>query len=100
MLVAGSSSGSNDLLKYHLAVLNAVEGVTGVNDFGTEGNHSQQFGVQLYVRERPGSARQKIRVACALDKPTKLDAALVLPTDCDDYGLSAGLQAWRTLPHS
>ena len=60
-----------------MAVLRAVDGVTGVNDFGTEGNHSQQFGVQLYVRERPQTGRQKVRVACAHDKPTKLEAALV-----------------------
>ena len=60
-----------------MAVLRVVEGVTGVKDFGTEGNHREQFGVQLYVRVQPDSARQKIRVACAHDKPTKLDAALV-----------------------
>ena len=58
-------------------MLRAVEGVTGVSAFGTEGNHREQFGVQLYVRVQPDSTREKIRVACAHDKPTKIDAALV-----------------------
>lgn len=75
VLVAGSSSGSHDL-EFHLAVLRAVEGVTGVNEFGTEGNRDRkQFGVHLYTR-KAGEDRKMKRIACGADIPTKVDAAL------------------------
>ena len=75
VLVAGSSSG-NPELDYHLAVLQAVDGVTGVSTFGVEGR-DKQHGINLYIRVSPGVPRKQIRVACAQDKPTKLQAALV-----------------------
>ena len=75
MLVAGSSSG-NPELDYHLAVLQAVDGVTGVSTFGVEGR-DKQHGINLYIRVSSGVPRKQIRVACAQDKPTKLQAALV-----------------------
>ena len=80
--VAGSSSG-NPELDYHLAVLKAVHGVTGVNHFGKEGS-GKQYGVFLWVRTHPEADRQPIRVPCSsVVGTTKLDAALVatlLPT--------------------
>ena len=60
-----------------LEVLQAVVGVSGANYFGTDGHKRKQYGVALYVRP-PGTSygeREKIRVACAADKPTQADAA-------------------------
>ena len=75
VLVAGSSSGNSEL-DHHLAVLKKVEGVTGVNDFGREGNRDgKQFGVHLYTR-KAGEDRKMKRVACGADIPTKVDAAI------------------------
>jgi hypothetical protein len=75
VLVAGSSSGNSEL-DYHLAVLKAVQGVTGVNDFGREGNRDgKQFGVHFYTR-KAGEARKMKRIPCGADIPTKVDAAL------------------------
>ena len=75
VLVAGSSSGITEL-DYHLSVLQAVDGVTGVSVFGVEGR-DKQHGINLYLRVSPDAPRKQIRVACAQDKPTKLEAALV-----------------------
>ena len=72
VLVAGSSSG-NPELEYHPAVLQAVDGVTGVSTFGVEGR-DKQHGINLYICVSPGVPRKQIRVACAQDKPTKLQA--------------------------
>ena len=53
-----------------------MEGVTGVNDFGREGNRDgKQFGVHLYTR-KAGEDRKMKRVACGADIPTKVDAAI------------------------
>ena len=61
--------------EHELLVLQLIEGVTGASYFGTEGHRTAQFGVNLYVRPGPEAERQRIRVACAADKPTQLDAA-------------------------
>ena len=64
-------------LDYHLAVLNNVDGVTGANHFGTEGDRTAQCGVHLKVRVAPGKPRQMKRVACSSAVGwSKLDAAL------------------------
>ena len=75
MLVTGSSS-DNPELEYHLAVLRAVDGVTGVSIFGVEGR-DKQHGINLYLCVSPDEPRTRIREACAQHKPTKLQAALV-----------------------
>ena len=48
MLCAGSSTDSCGL-EYHLKVLQAVDGVTGVSIFGVEGR-DKQHGINLYVQ--------------------------------------------------
>ena len=76
VLVAGSSSGVHDL-DYLLAVLNQVDGVTGANHFGTEGDRRTQYGVHLKVRVAPGAPRQMKRIPCSSNVGwSKLDAAL------------------------
>jgi len=57
-----------------LEVLQAIVGVDSASYFGTDGHKKKQFGVQLWVHP-PERERRKIRVACAADKPTMLDAA-------------------------
>ena len=57
VLVAGSSTGVHDL-EYHLSVLNSVDGVTGANHFGVDGDRTQQYGVHLKVRAAPGAPRK------------------------------------------
>ena len=63
VLVTGSSS-DNPELEYQLAVLRAVDGVTGVSIFGVEGR-DKQHGINLYIRASPGVPRKQIRV-CGL----------------------------------
>ena len=75
VLVTGSSS-DNPELEYQLAVLRAVDGVTGVSIFGVEGR-DKQHGINLYLCVSPDEPRTRIREACAQHKPTKLQAALV-----------------------
>ena len=48
-------------LEHHLAVLNAVEGVTGANDFGRQGDKTSQYGVHLKVRAAPDEQRKMKR---------------------------------------
>jgi hypothetical protein len=74
--VVAVSMTPQQMLEFELEVLRKVDGCSGVNDFGTEGGPGQ-YGVHLHVRPAPGAPRKFKRVACASDKPTKLDAARV-----------------------
>lgn len=66
LLLFACVAGSSDVdLDHQLAVLKSVDGVTGVSDFGTEGDKARQFGVQYYVRATPEADRQKVRIPCS-----------------------------------
>ena len=85
-------------LEHHLAVLRAVEAVSGCKDFGVEGDTSRQFGVEFYIRTAPGAAgRKKVRVACSEFFPTKIDAALEGRRRVRDALGDAALEAAETL---
>ena len=91
--VAGSSSG-NPELDYHLAVLNNVDGVTGANHFGTEGDRTAQYGVHLQVRPAPDKPRKMKRLSCSsIVGWFKLDAALAARRHVRDVLGPAALEA-------
>jgi len=85
-------------LDYQIEVLNAVEGVTAAKGFGVEGKgNPNSYGVALVVHV-PDQARERVRVPCAAERPTKLDCVRVLKRRVDEMlGAGAVETAERTV---